>query len=349
MAVGGRKLGICVELMCMVYCFGTMVSVLLGAAKVVGIATPEVSSAIVIFYVMLSMLPPLLVENVGALSSLSCFSQFCLVYNCLIITAYLFVLGAHDSVLSPADGASGWQGEWNAELLLLGQARGSAMGYIRASLVFIFAFANQTVVPCIYSELRDRSVRNMTKVGCITMAIVTFIYATVNLSGFLTWGDDCNSNVLFNYRNLLGFRHAALCMALLTSLMAAWTCFPLNAFPCKFALVALVNYRAPSTFGNAWVGRGVAVVLVLLAYVSAVALPSLSVVLELVGATAGVAVMFLLPGGFYLALVPRSSGELGGPFHMYQCCYLMLICGVAVGSLGTYSAIQDAVAVLMPS
>merc|ERR1712118_631266 len=116
----------------------------------------------------------------------------------------------------------------------------------------------------------------------------------------LTWGDECEDNVLFNYRRFVGQNHVGLTLSFMTALVAAWACFPLNAFPCKFAIVAMVNFQWPTSEGNVWVGRLVGTVLVVLSFICAVGLPSLKVVNELIGATAGVAVMFIIPPSFYI-------------------------------------------------
>eukprot|EP00928_Gymnodinium_smaydae_P062966 TRINITY_DN46682_c0_g1_i1.p1 TRINITY_DN46682_c0_g1~~TRINITY_DN46682_c0_g1_i1.p1 ORF type:complete len:579 (-),score=82.41 TRINITY_DN46682_c0_g1_i1:139-1875(-) len=348
-AVGGKPLGIVVELLSMSFCFGTMVSILLGAAKVIGIFLPGASMPCLIFYVALAVMPPLLVENVGALSSISCFSQLCLCYMSIIIVIYAFYLGLNESLFVPSgDDTSDPATSWNLELLKFCLADGDLMGYVRAMLVFVFAFANQTVIPCIYTELDGPSVQKMTKIGFITMGLVTLIYATVNFSGFFTWGVECSSNVLFDYKDYIVPKHGFLCVAVAGSLVAAWTCFPLNAFPCKFACVAIINCKFPSTSDNAWIARGVAVLLVTSAYISAIALPSLAVVLELVGATAGVAMMFFLPGGFYLALVPREKGHIYGPLYLHHLCWLLVAAGFVVGFFGLYSAVEDAFAMFQP-
>eukprot|EP00812_Abedinium_dasypus_P009457 NODE_3145_length_824_cov_154.085826.p1 GENE.NODE_3145_length_824_cov_154.085826~~NODE_3145_length_824_cov_154.085826.p1 ORF type:complete len:230 (-),score=47.93 NODE_3145_length_824_cov_154.085826:117-806(-) len=224
-------------------------------------------------------------------------------------------------------------------LLCVGKAGLDAdvLGYARAMMFYVYAVANQPLVPCIYSELGDRSVKTMTRVGFATMLIVCTIYTAVGISGFLTWGMETKTSLLFNYSRYMGLETPLLNSTMLATLVAGWVAFPLNLYPCKFAILAALKIRFPDWFASGKpISPIVTVLLLAMSYTCAAWLPSLSVVLELAGATAGVSVVFLFPAGFHLLLFSKHSSAL--------ISYVMLIVGVISSVAGLVAAISDAAA-----
>jgi len=275
------------------------------------------------FAVTVGLLLPLsMIDSINQLRFASLFGVSCILYM-IVVVFYIFSREG----MSPTLGG-----------LRVIEPKCGIEGVVRMSTLAVFAYCCQPNIPSIYVELEKRSFRRMDKVSVRAMILCFFIYVLMGISGFLAFGDDTSTNIIQNLRSRVRYDPVVM-VGFAGMTCAVILAFPLNIFPirycvetiCVFHWEALENHRAKLRVG-------ITTFVVLMAWISAVLIPSLSTVFSLVGAFSGSVVCYIAPAMFIIKVVP------GPIFRGYRAKAIVLF---AVGLLflivGTASAIQDVV------
>ncbi|KAJ8601195.1 hypothetical protein CTAYLR_003231 [Chrysophaeum taylorii] len=171
---------------------------------------------------------------------------------------------------------------------------------------FVFAFTCHQNIFAIVNEIRKPSQRRVDAVILISVGIALSLYLCVAVSGYDTFGDNVEGDILDNYPATFAISLTRFCIALLVLFS-----YPLQLFPsrtCALALLAHLRRKTPQDEDDAATAlrsRVVATAVFLLASSAiAVSVRSLDTVLSVVGATGSTIVSYILPGGIYYRLAP---------------------------------------------
>eukprot|EP00919_Chromeraceae_sp_WS-2016_P028753 GHVR01068090.1.p1 GENE.GHVR01068090.1~~GHVR01068090.1.p1 ORF type:complete len:603 (+),score=95.39 GHVR01068090.1:208-1809(+) len=198
---------------------------------------------------------------------------------------------------------------------------------IRAVSLMTFAFSCQPNVPSIYVELEHRNARRMMKVSLRSIILCAFVYSIMGVGGFISFGFNTESNILNNYSGMLK-EDMVVCVSFIGMAVAVIFAYPLNIFPCRFALEIMLFYSQPHLQGKKIYSNIIAVSMVVLSLILAIFVPQISLVFEFVGCTSGAFISFILPGLLYIRLLPGSlfhSRKLKAAFLVVFGCVIAVL------------------------
>ncbi|KAG5489919.1 hypothetical protein JKF63_00036 [Porcisia hertigi] len=210
------------------------------------------------------------------------------------------------------------------------------LGTIGAVTTMVFSYCCQPVVPRIYEELKDRSVRRMCVCTMCCMTACTLGYIVTGIFGALCFGEAVEPNVLVNFSIHLDSPSAQL--GYLGMIIAVTMAFPITIFPTRDSLVMAMGYRDEEKPAPEWLSKTVAGLLALLALLIGIALPNIRILFDVLGGVCGGFLSFFLPALFALCSGHWTTAEVG-KWHVVS-AWAMLVFGVVVPGLGTYNAVK---------
>jgi len=333
----GRKFAYFMEANMIFFCFGTAV----GYMITVGDLSSDTVSLFAVkgewYSFLFSKTFIMLVITIGVLLPLSCldsinklrfasaFGVSCILFL-IIVVAYLFIrLGMYAEF------------RHNSELPF--EPKDGFLGIIRMATLAIFAYCCQPNVPAIYCELEHRSFRRMGKVSRRAMFLCFVIYILMGVCGFLTFGDQTSSNIIHNLLPRVCMVDMMVILGFLGMAAAVALAFPLNVFPIRYSVETIILYKWDKLDKHRNVLRLViTATIVMLAWITAVLIPSISIVFSLVGAFSGSIVCYIAPAMFFIKFTP------GPTFAWHKAKALVVFTfGIIFLIVGTMSAIQDAI------
>lgn len=172
-------------------------------------------------------------------------------------------------------------------------------GFLTAYPLFIFSFVcNQYALP-IYVELQRKSRRRMQKVLRRGFSIVTVLYILSSCGGFLSFlFATCGNIILNNYSKHYDVVVAAIAISISMILTNPMTTF---AWRQNFSLL-IWHHRNPLPRGK---HLFITTIFVAFATIIAISVTDIATVFGLLGATTYPTVGFVLPGIFFIQLVPN--------------------------------------------
>lgn len=191
----------------------------------------------------------------------------------------------------------------------------------RVFTIFIFAFACQTNIFGVSNELQNPSRRRLDLVIAGAIGTAALVYGSVAFSGYSTYGENVESNILRSYPNTV----FTSCVRISVSLLVAFS-YPLQCQPSRNSALALWRSLdgkgAPEPDDRTrrirfWV---VTAMYLCGTFGIAMVLDDLGVVLALVGGTGSTMIAFVLPGIAYYRLCKDD-----GP-SVTKYCALALFC-----------------------
>lgn len=214
--------------------------------------------------------------------------------------------------------------------------------FVLAVPVTCLALQCHVQVPAIYAEVRPdlRSPEWMKWVIYTSITICLVLYIPAGIFGYVTFNDDTPADILEDKKYPAD--NAAVELARVCIILTSICCIPLNHFPARLAAYEIlrgkyreeVEYKLmlenlreeqqqpadiPSRFYYLE-----AFCFYVSAYMLALILPDIDVVLDIMGATAGVAVIFILPGIMLYKLNSHANKRR-------SCAWLLGCLGVVVG------------------
>eukprot|EP00386_Alphamonas_edax_P007581 GDKI01025261.1.p1 GENE.GDKI01025261.1~~GDKI01025261.1.p1 ORF type:complete len:540 (-),score=102.97 GDKI01025261.1:54-1673(-) len=332
---GGRMFALFVEVNLILFCFGTAVGYLISvgdmAGTIMSVIVPKdpnewswwekalMNRELVLSAVTLCLLWPLsITEKVNELR-FTCFLGVLSIFFLASVVAIRAVVSGVAPSIATVDIAL-WPRDMTAA--------------VRGLALMIFAYACQPNVPAIYTELEHFNTRRMSKVSVRAAFLCFLTYMVMGGSGFLLFGLQTDPNILANFGESL--RNDGLVMFAFAGMaFAVVFAYPMNIFPCRFSLETAMFHEKPEM-----ITRTTSVVIssitVAMSLLLALYLPSISDVFSVVGSTAGAFVSFILPGWFYLKLMP-------GPIthHRKLKALALVILGTGIAVFATTMCIYD--------
>ena len=212
------------------------------------------------------------------------------------------------------------------------------IGMVVSLPIFSFSYCCQTNAFEIYTEMRPRTVNQMTKVATIAMIVCTSLYITAGVSGFANFGSATHGNVLNNLNPMDSVYIAIAFFAITVTLTCA---FPLCILPTRDAVLQVMGYE--SAYHTPTAVR--VVVCATLSYASLVIglyVPGIKVLFAVLGGICGSTLAFLWPAIFYIKGVKGGFSVSNVGIGNVIGVVTLLFVGAVAAILGTaVSIIQE--------
>uniref|UniRef100_A0A8C9WHB2 Solute carrier family 38 member 5 n=1 Tax=Scleropages formosus TaxID=113540 RepID=A0A8C9WHB2_SCLFO len=166
--------------------------------------------------------------------------------------------------------------------------------------ILAFAFVCHPEVLPIYTELRERRMQNVANISIVAMFVMYFLTAVF---GYLTFYATVEAELLHTYIQVDPLDTVILCVRLAV-LMAVTLTVPVVLFPIRRAVQQLLCPEKPFHWAR---HIGIAVCFLFLVNLLVIYVPNIRDIFGLIGATSAPSLIFILPGIFYLRIVPNDK------------------------------------------
>uniref|UniRef100_A0A8C1UGL1 Sodium-coupled neutral amino acid transporter 3-like n=1 Tax=Cyprinus carpio TaxID=7962 RepID=A0A8C1UGL1_CYPCA len=169
--------------------------------------------------------------------------------------------------------------------------------------IMAFAFVCHPEVLPIYTELKNPSKKRMQTVANISILVMSVMYLLTAIFGYLTFYGNVESELLEMYskKDIL-----ILCVRLAV-LIAVTLTVPVVLFPIRRAILQLLFPDKPFH----WVRHiSIAVCLLFLVNLLVIFVAKIRDIFGFIGATSAPSLIFILPGIFYICIVPKDKEPL---------------------------------------
>uniref|UniRef100_A0A8C7Y089 Solute carrier family 38 member 5a n=1 Tax=Oryzias sinensis TaxID=183150 RepID=A0A8C7Y089_9TELE len=177
-----------------------------------------------------------------------------------------------------------------------------------------------TEVLPIYTELRNATKKRMQTVANISILAMFVMYLLTALFGYLTFYSGVESELLHTYVRVDPLDVLILCVRLAV-LVAVILTVPVVLFPIRRAVLQILFYDKPFHWAR---HIGIAFALVFLVNVLVIFVPSMKDIFGLIGATSAPSLIFILPGIFYIRIVPEEQEPLKSRPKIQAACFTIL-------------------------
>uniref|UniRef100_A0A671MKI4 Sodium-coupled neutral amino acid transporter 3-like n=1 Tax=Sinocyclocheilus anshuiensis TaxID=1608454 RepID=A0A671MKI4_9TELE len=169
--------------------------------------------------------------------------------------------------------------------------------------IIAFAFVCHPEVLPIYTELKNPSKKRMQKVANISILTMFVMYLVTAIFGYLTFYGNVKSELLEMYSK----KDTLMLCVRLAVLIAVTLTVPVVLFPIRRAVLQLLFPDKPFH----WVRHiSIAVCLLFLVNLLVIFVPNIRDIFGFIGATSAPSLIFILPGIFYICIVPEEQEPL---------------------------------------
>ncbi|KAG8002494.1 Sodium-coupled neutral amino acid transporter 3 [Nibea albiflora] len=263
------------------------------------------------------ILPLALMKRLGYLGYTSGFSLSCMVFFLISVIYKRFniqcPLPGHNISLSH-DSMNGTDDFCEAKLITVN----SQTAYTIPILAFAFV-CHPEVLP-IYTELRDANKKRMQRVANISILAMFVMYLLTALFGYLTFYGAVESELLHTYNQVDPLDVLILCVRLAV-LVAVTLTVPVVLFPIRRALLQIFFPEKPFSW---YIHCGIAFCLIFLVNLLVIFVPSIRDIFGLIGATSAPSLIFILPGIFYVRIVPKDQEPFLSRPKIQAACFAAL-------------------------
>lgn len=240
----------------------------------------------------------------------------------LAVVAYFSIVGVLSSVLLL--GSLLWTGIADTGFHWEGRAL-NVSGLPTALGLYFVCFTSHAVFPTIYASMKEKT--RFPKVLLISFVLCTFNYGLVAVLGYLMYGDEVQSQVTLNLH--AGKLYSKI--AIYATLVTPFAKYALTITPVAMAIEDKLAFH-----GTAHVLL-VRTLLLISTVVIALTVPFFGYVMTFIGSFLSIMVSVLLPCVCYLKIY-KSSRKFGIELVSIV---LILIAGVVIGIMGTYSSLRE--------
>ncbi|KAF1390174.1 hypothetical protein PFLUV_G00055360 [Perca fluviatilis] len=186
--------------------------------------------------------------------------------------------------------------------------------------ILAFAFVCHPEVLPIYTELRDATKKRMQAVANISILAMFVMYLLTALFGYLTFYGAVESELLHTYSQVDTLDVLVLCVRLAV-LVAVTLTVPVVLFPIRRALLQILFPAKPF---NWLVHIAIAFCLIFVVNLLVIFVPSIRDIFGLIGATSAPSLIFILPGTFYVRIVPEDQEPFLSRPKIQAACFAAL-------------------------
>ncbi|XP_073326175.1 sodium-coupled neutral amino acid transporter 3-like [Pagrus major] len=273
---------------------------------------------LIIIVSALIILPLALMRQLGYLGYTSGFSLSCMVFFLISVIYKKFNIpcpfeDGHHNLTSFDDHAfiNGTDDHCEAKMFTVN----SQTAYTIPILAFAFV-CHPEVLP-IYTELRDATKKRMQGVANISVMAMFVMYLLTALFGYLTFYGGVESELLHTYSRVDPLDVLVLCVRLAV-LVAVTLTVPVVLFPIRRALLQILFPDKPFRWA---IHIGIAFCLLFLVNLLVIFVPSIRDIFGLIGATSAPSLIFILPGIFYIRIIPEEQEPLLSRTKIMAACF----------------------------
>ncbi|XP_041858975.1 sodium-coupled neutral amino acid transporter 5b [Melanotaenia boesemani] len=186
--------------------------------------------------------------------------------------------------------------------------------------ILAFAFVCHPEVLPIYTELSNPSKKRMQRIGNVSILGMFIMYFFTGIFGYLTFYEKTEAELLHTYSKVDALDTLILCVRLAV-LVAVTLTVPVVLFPIRRALLQLLFPGKPFH----WL-RHIAIAVCLLFAVNllVILVPNIRDIFGITGATTAPTLIFILPGLFYIRIVPTSQEPMTSRPKIQAACFTTL-------------------------
>ncbi|XP_034731730.1 sodium-coupled neutral amino acid transporter 5b [Etheostoma cragini] len=186
--------------------------------------------------------------------------------------------------------------------------------------ILAFAFVCHPEVLPIYTELSNPTKRRMQNIGNVSILGMFIMYFLTATFGYLTFYGNTEAELLHTYSKVDPLDTLILCVRLAV-LVAVTLTVPVVLFPIRRALLQLLFPGKPFH----WL-RHIAIALCLLSVVNllVILVPNIRDIFGITGATTAPCLIFILPGLFYIRIVPTDQEPMSSRPKIQAACFTAL-------------------------
>uniref|UniRef100_A0A8C1KMU7 Sodium-coupled neutral amino acid transporter 3-like n=1 Tax=Cyprinus carpio TaxID=7962 RepID=A0A8C1KMU7_CYPCA len=246
---------------------------------------------LIIIVSVIFILPLALMKQIGYLGYTSGFSLSCMVFFLISVTYTTPPMTCTIIFMCPF-------------CFILNQCYLTTNSYTAFTIpIMAFAFVCHPEVLPIYTELKNPSKKRMQTVANISILVMSVMYLLTAIFGYLTFYGNVESELLEMYskKDIL-----ILCVRLAV-LIAVTLTVPVVLFPIRRAILQLLFPDKPFH----WVRHiSIAVCLLFLVNLLVIFVAKIRDIFGFIGATSAPSLIFILPGIFYICIVPKDKEPL---------------------------------------
>uniref|UniRef100_A0A2M3Z2T7 Putative amino acid transporter protein n=1 Tax=Anopheles braziliensis TaxID=58242 RepID=A0A2M3Z2T7_9DIPT len=204
-------------------------------------------------------------------------------------------------------------------------------GILQCMPIFTMALSCQMQIFEVYATMPTTSLDKMSRVIRQSTNICTLIYVAIGFFGYVAFnGHRFSGNILVDFSP--SFVSDVIKIGFVLSVAFS---FPLAIFPCRVSLYSLLFKR--SSDAHLYIPeskfRPLTVAIVVVSLIVGLLIPSIEVVIGLVGSTIGVAICLIIPAACYMTICKTNISEK-------KVAQVMIVFGFLTMVLGTYANLQ---------
>ncbi|XP_024119657.1 sodium-coupled neutral amino acid transporter 3 [Oryzias melastigma] len=186
--------------------------------------------------------------------------------------------------------------------------------------ILAFAFVCHPEVLPIYTELSNPTKRRMQNIGNVSILGMFVMYFFTAVFGYLTFYGNTEAELLHTYSKVDPLDTLILCVRLAV-LVAVTLTVPVVLFPIRRALLQLLFPGKPFHWA-----RHIAIAVCLLFAVNLLVIfvPNIRDIFGITGATTAPTLIFILPGLFYIRIVPKTEEPMTSRPKIQAACFTSL-------------------------
>ncbi|XP_048872904.1 sodium-coupled neutral amino acid transporter 5b [Brienomyrus brachyistius] len=269
---------------------------------------------LIIIVSVLIILPLALMRHLGYLGYTSGFSLTCMVFFLISVIYKKFNIPCPFETFGNHSLNTTAEGDCEAKLFTINQQTAYTVP------ILAFAFVCHPEVLPIYTELhnptkkRMQSIANISILGMFTMYLLTAVF------GYLTFYVTVEAELLHMYSRVDPLDVLILCVRLAV-LLAVTLTVPVVLFPIRRAILQLLFPEKPFH----WLRHvGIAVTLLFLVNLLVIFVPNIKDIFGIIGATSAPSLIFILPGLFYIRIVPIDQEPMNSRPKIQAACFSAL-------------------------
>ncbi|XP_075166457.1 uncharacterized protein LOC142238644 isoform X2 [Haematobia irritans] len=202
-------------------------------------------------------------------------------------------------------------------------------GVLQCLPIFSMALSCQMQLFEVFTTINNQSLEKLNDIVRNATWICTFVYIAVGFFGYVAFCTQTFSgNILINLSPSFGSDVIKIGFVLSVAFS-----FPLVIFPCRASLYSLL-YRKGQMDVSAYIPetrfKVITLFIVIFSLTVALMIPSVELIIGLVGSTIGVAICIMFPAACYRAIIRKDTMER-------SLAQLIIICGFCLMILGTYA------------
>uniref|UniRef100_A0A8C4HII7 Amino acid transporter transmembrane domain-containing protein n=1 Tax=Dicentrarchus labrax TaxID=13489 RepID=A0A8C4HII7_DICLA len=186
--------------------------------------------------------------------------------------------------------------------------------------ILAFAFVCHPEVLPIYTELSNPTKRRMQNIGNVSILGMFIMYFLTAIFGYLTFYENTEAELLHTYSKVDPLDTLILCVRLAV-LVAVTLTVPVVLFPIRRALLQLLFPGRPFH----WLSHiTIAVCLLFAVNLLVILVPNIRDIFGITGATTAPSLIFILPGLFYIRIIPTNQEPMNSRPKIQAACFTAL-------------------------